>query len=69
MMIQVFLHGEDEYQQVPDYSLGHLIATGKIKAFHRSSGWVVIGRDPIREAGRVSYTGPERRKRRTTSCM
>lgn len=68
-MIKVLFHGEDDHQHVPDYALGQLIATGRIKAFLRSTGWVTIGRDPIREAGRVSYYGPERRKRRTTSCM
>jgi hypothetical protein len=69
MMIQVLFHGENEYQNVPDYALGQLITTGKVKAFLRSSGWAVVGRDPIREPGRLLYDGPERRNRRKTYCM
>lgn len=67
-MLQVIFHGEDVPQLVPDYSLGRLLTVGRIKAFLRSDGWAVVGRDPIREPGRVSYDGPERRKR-ISSCM
>lgn len=68
-MIEVFFHGDNQSRHVPAHTLGQLIAMGKIKSFLRSSGWVVVGRDPIREPGRILYSGPERRKRRTTYCM
>jgi hypothetical protein len=44
---------------VNEASLDELIATGKILAFLRSSGWVRVGHDPTRS---VSYRGPKRRK-------
>jgi hypothetical protein len=68
-MIEVIFHGEDESHLIPTHTLGQLIAMGKVKAFLRSSGWAVIGRDPIREPGRVLHYGPERRNRRKTYCM
>lgn len=42
--------------------LDELIETGGIISFRRSSGWVEIGKDPVR-AKRVTkdYAGPERR--------
>jgi hypothetical protein len=69
MMIDVLFHGEEESQQIPAHTLGQLIAMGKVKAFLRSSGWAVIGRDPIREPGKLLYFGTERRNRRKTYCM
>ena len=34
-----------------------------VKSFRRSSGWTVVGKDPIRYPDkRVEYMGPERRK-------
>jgi hypothetical protein len=35
---------------VENYQLDDLIASGKIKKFRRSEGWVVVGKDPIRKA-------------------
>lgn len=69
MMIQVLFHGEEESQHIPAHTLGQLIAMGRVKAFLRSSGWAVIGRDPIRQPGRLNYYGPERRNRRKSYCM
>jgi len=50
--IPVFTYDDDKCQDVPDYLLGELIAAGRIRSFRRASGWVVIGRDPIRELGK-----------------
>lgn len=69
MMIPVLMRDNDEYDEVPDYLLGHLIASGLIKSFRRSTGWVVIGHDPIREPGKHFYNGPERRSQRMRSCI
>ncbi len=69
MMIDVLLKGETELQVVPDYVLGELLARGKVQGFRRSSGWVIVGRDPIRQSGRGFYRGPERRRKRSRSCL
>lgn len=42
--------------------LDRLLYSNQILAFRRSSGWVVVGRDPLRENGEGDgYKGPERR--------
>ncbi len=41
--------------------LDELIETGGIISFRRSSGWVEIGKDPVRTKRVAEYTGPERR--------
>jgi len=46
---------------VEDYLLGSLIDSNKIIAFRRSSGWVIIGLDPVR-VKHTAYSGVERRK-------
>ncbi len=69
MIIPVIMRDNDEYDEVPDYILGRLIESGRIKSFRRSTGWVVIGRDPIRGAGMSYYSGPERRSSRKRSCI
>jgi hypothetical protein len=39
-----------------------LLKRGMVTRFRRSSGWAVVGRDPIRSSGSGgSYHGPERR--------
>lgn len=42
----VFVNGDERI--VPAYALERLIQAGRILSFHRSEGWVEIGRDPIR---------------------
>jgi hypothetical protein len=69
MLIPVFLVDDDEFQEVPNYLLDRLIAMGRVRSFRRSSGWVLIGRDPVRKPGGGFYTGPERRKRTVRSCI
>lgn len=44
---------------VSENKLDELIASGRIKAFRRSDGWVRIGIDPVREK---RYHGSNRRK-------
>lgn len=60
MMIRV-LNKDNTSGMVRDYLLDELIASGKIVAFYRSSGWVAVGRDPVRKSSEP-YEGPERRK-------
>jgi len=38
---------------VENYQLDDLIASGKIKKFRRSDGWVFVGKDPIRKTDEV----------------
>jgi hypothetical protein len=45
---------------VQPHVLDLLLACGKVHAFERSSGWVVVGRDPLR-ASKSTYHGVERR--------
>lgn len=44
----IFANGDE--QNVPSYMIDYLIREKKIVAFLRSSGWVQVGRDPIRKA-------------------
>jgi len=46
---------------VPSRKLDELIVMSEIEQFERSTGWVTLGRDPIRSSLRGNYYGPERR--------
>ena len=46
---------------VESYQLDELIASGKIKKFRRSEGWVIVGKDRIRHAEDLDTT-PKRKK-------
>lgn len=50
-----------EPDSVPPYVLDRMILSGEIHAFERSSGWVIIGRDPIRST-KSTFHGFERRQ-------
>jgi hypothetical protein len=45
---------------VENYQLDDLIASGKIKKFRRSDGWVSLGKDPIRKADEVQIKPKKR---------
>ena len=60
MLIKV-IYRDNTADMVKDYLLEGLITSGRIVAFRRSSGWVTIGKDPVRN-GRREHDGPERRK-------
>ncbi|MBN1958222.1 MAG: hypothetical protein JXQ81_12895 [Desulfuromonadales bacterium] len=47
---------------IPSRKLDELIVMSEIDQFERASGWVMVGRDPIRSTLRGGYAGPERRK-------
>jgi hypothetical protein len=50
--------------KVENYLLDDLIKDERIKAFRRTTGWVRIGRDPIRQMWHKDlFNGMERRKR------
>ncbi len=60
MAIQVLKKGFKE-DVADDLLLGSLIDSKKIIAFRRASGWVIVGKDPVREK-HMLYTGRERRR-------
>ena len=45
---------------VESFQLDDLIASGKIKKFRRSDGWVFVGKDPIRKTDELEIK-PKRR--------
>jgi hypothetical protein len=58
------IYNNNKRGTVEDYLLDDLIKEERIKAFRRSTGWVRIGRDPIRKMWHESvFNGQERRKR------
>lgn len=56
----VFSDGRQD--MVKPFVLERLIEAREISSFLRASGWVVIGRDPIRQGSRKVYCIPERRE-------
>jgi len=61
MLIQVNWTN-NRYDYVKDFMLDSLIESGKVARFLRSSGWVTVGVDPIRNPKKKGdYAGPERR--------
>ena len=61
MTIQVELIDGTNCRVVPK-GLNLLLSRELVKRFRRSSGWAVVGKDPIRyPVQRVDYHGPERR--------
>jgi len=69
MMIEALLCGTTEREVIPDYLLGELLSRGRVQGFSRASGWVVVGRDPIRKERKGNYSGAERRRRRKGFCL
>ena len=60
MLIPIItIHREPD--SVPPYVLTRMLACGEVHAFERSTGWAVVGRDPIR-SGKRPYHGHERRR-------
>lgn len=60
MMIRV-MYSDGRFDLVKDVLLDQLLENNSIVSFKRSNGWAVVGRDPIRGRGGMSYRGPERR--------
>ena len=59
MRIQV-IFADNTPGVVDSVALDDLIKSRRIISFRRSSGWVRVGRDSVRESKRP-YNGPERR--------
>ncbi len=55
-------HSDGRFDMVKAARLDDLIQLKRISGFMRSSGWVVLGKDPVRGLGEsASYAGPDRR--------
>ena len=52
---------------VPASMLSYLLAIRKIKQFHRSDGWAVVGVHQIRIREQLAFIGQERRHDRVVS--
>ncbi|MDA3902040.1 MAG: hypothetical protein PF441_01180 [Desulfuromusa sp.] len=46
---------------IPSHNLEELIVMTEIEQFERSTGWVMVGKDPIRSTLRGHYAGNNRR--------
>ncbi len=60
MMIRV-MYSDGRFDIVKPNLLDDLIERDVITSFKRSTGWAVVGRDPIRSSDRAEYGGAERR--------
>ena len=60
MMIRV-MYSDGRFDMVKPGMLDDLLGQNTVTSFKRSSGWAVVGRDPIRKSGRGNYRGAERR--------
>ena len=59
-MIRV-MYSDGRFDIVKPNLLEELIEQDVITSFKRSTGWAVVGRDPIRSSDRAEYSGAERR--------
>ena len=60
MMIRV-MYSDGRFDLVKPAVLDRLLEQNCLASFKRSSGWAVVGRDPLRGRGGKAYHGPERR--------
>jgi hypothetical protein len=60
MMIRV-MYSDGRFDMVKPNMLEKLIKEEAVTSFKRSSGWAVVGRDPIRSNDKIVYRGAERR--------
>ncbi len=61
------LLNDNHYKVVSGIELDQLLTADRVKAFRRSTGWVIVGKDPLRGKG-GKYSGPERRKQPGRKC-
>jgi len=55
------MYTDGRFDLVKHTTLGQLLEQNCLASFKRSSGWAVVGRDPIRSSSDSAYRGPERR--------
>lgn len=60
MLIRV-VYRDGRHDMVKPHLLNRLLAQQELRSFRRTSGWAVIGIDPLRDSRPEKYNGPERR--------
>jgi len=60
MMIRV-MYSDGRFDLVKQLMLDQLLEKNRVASFKRDGGWAVVGRDPVRGAGGLSYQGQDRR--------
>lgn len=60
MLIRV-MYSDGRFDMVKSSMLDNLLDQRSITSFKRSSGWAVVGRDPIRRTGQSTFLGDDRR--------
>lgn len=60
MMIRV-MYSDGRFDMVKPTMLDNLLNRQAVTSFKRTTGWAVVGRDPIRSSSRGNYRGMERR--------
>lgn len=60
MMIRV-MYSDGRFDMVKSDMLDQLLVKSGITSFKRSSGWAVVGRDPLRSRSLQDYRDVERR--------
>ena len=60
MLIRV-VYENNVHDYVKDFQLGRFLDAGKIVKFQRQTGWVTVGKDPVRQNRHTAYIGTERR--------
>ena len=60
MLIRV-MYSDGRFDMIKPNMLDNLLDKQSVTSFKRTSGWAVVGRDPIRSSGRFNYHGTERR--------
>lgn len=60
MMIRI-MYSDGRFDMVKPSMLDNLLERQSVTSFKRSSGWAVVGRDPVRSAGRSNFQGEDRR--------
>jgi hypothetical protein len=55
------MYNDGRFDMVKPAMLDNLLSEHSVTSFKRSSGWAIVGRDPVRSAGRSNYNGFERR--------
>ena len=60
MLIRI-LRKNGQFDMVKPTALNLLLESDEVEQFLRSSGWVTIGRDPIRRPRSTNYTALDRR--------
>lgn len=62
VMLIPIVYSNGRQDLVKPFVLDRLIEDRKISSFRRAAGWVVIGRDPIRNSSHKVFSIPERRQ-------